>query len=215
MTTISATLQILAFLGTASLVFCALAAAVVLAMRGYGSWASRALSAGAVIAVLYIAVLMIAGAISSSRTIAVGQSKIFCEIDCHIEYQVTGLRRTDDTVIVSVREQFDESSISPSRGDGALYPGSRRFALVSASGSKVRPVAIAIPGGEPLFSPLRPGEFHRAELRFVVPSETNLKGLLVEDDSPVSPLLIGHERSFLHKKTLLATPVSQGFTIAR
>ncbi len=140
--------------------------------------------------------LLIAAANSSSRIIAIGESKAFCEIDCHVVDHVIGLRRVDDTVIVSVREQFDPSTISPSRGIGALYPGGRRFALVDSSGEEVEPASISTAGNEALFSSLKLGEYRRAELRFVVSDAARVRGLLVEDDSPVSPLLIGHVRSF-------------------
>lgn len=206
MTTLGAAMQVLAFLGTAAGVFCAFAAAAMLYLLGRQLWAQRAIAVGALGVSAYVVTLLLFGVTSPPRTIAVGQGKAFCEIDCHVVYSVTDARHDSDTLLLTVRELFDAGTISSRRGNAPLHPGGRRFAIVDANGKRWRPVGIRMLDSSPLFTALRPGQDHRAQLRFALPRGTAVRGLLVEDDSPISPLLIGHERSPFHQKIILALP---------
>lgn len=210
---VTAILQTLAFVGAAGLVLCTLAATVLLLVSGRQLWAQRALAACGLLVSGYVVLLLFVSVTSRPLVLARGESKRFCEIDCHVAYAITSAhagRESDaaDSMLLTVREEFDASSISPRRGDAPMHPGTRRFALVDSSGRRYAPERVRSLDDAPLFAAMRPGEIHRAQLAFRVPRGVPIVGLLVEDDSPVSPLLIGHERSPLHAKTLLSLPLS-------
>ncbi|MEO7805276.1 MAG: hypothetical protein ABIT36_01325, partial [Steroidobacteraceae bacterium] len=208
MSTLGATLQTLAFLGAVVAVLLAGASAVVFVMLRRRTWATRAIMTGGLVASLYALTLLAFGVASPAVNIAPGERKVFCEVDCHVAYEITAGYKDSDTLVLSVRELFDENSVSSRRGDAPLHPGSRRFALVDSKGRQWEPVRIRTADTAPLFAVLRPGESHQAQLSFSVPQGVQIRGLLVEDDSPVSPLLIGHERSPFHQKALLSLPAS-------
>ena len=206
MSTIAATAQTLAFLGAVATVLLAGAAAVVFAMLRRRVWAVRAVVTGGFVASLYALTLFAFGIASPAVTLAPGQRKVFCEVDCHVAYEITAGYKDSDTLVLSVRELFDEHSVSSRRGDAPMYPGSRHFALVDSKGREWEPLRIRTADTAPLFAMMRPGESHQAQLSFSVPSDVQIRGLLVEDDSPVAPLLIGHERSPFHEKAVLSLP---------
>ena len=208
MSTLAATAQVLAFLGTVAFVLSAGAAALVFVMLRRRVWAGRAVLAGGFIASLYAATLLAFGVASPAVNLPPGERKVFCEVDCHVTYDITGGYNDSDTLVLTVRELFDPNSVSPRRGDAPMNPGARRFALVDSKGREWAPVRIRMKDRAPLFSMLRPGESRQAQLSFAVPREAQIRGLLVEDDNPVSPLLIGHERSPFHEKAVLSLPAS-------
>lgn len=208
MSTLAATAQTLAFLAAIAAVLLAAAAAVVFVMLRRRAWAMRAVVAGGLVASLYAITLLAFGVASPAVNLSPGERKVFCEVDCHVAYEITEGYKDSDTLVLSVRELFDANSVSSRRGDAPLYPGSRRFALVDARGHQWSPVRVRMTDSAPLFSVMRPGESHRAQLSFAVPHDVQIRGLLVEDDSPVSPLLIGHERSPFHQKAVLLLPPS-------
>lgn len=204
MSQLMAIVQILAVLGTGLGIGLAFATAIALALVGRGHAARLAVVAGVSVAGLYAMAMLFASATSRTQTLASGDSKVFCEIDCHVRFAVTDSRRDRSTLVVTVREYFDETSISERRGDAPLYPGGRRFALVNRSGEQISAVRVRELTPAPLFAPLRPGEKHDAELTFEVPATATVRGLLVESDDEIASLLIGHERSPFHGKLLLS-----------
>lgn len=206
MPTLTAAAQALAFVGMIGIVLAAIGAAVLYALRRRRNVAEGALVVAGGTMALYAALLLIIGATSRTRVIAPGEGKAFCEIDCHVLYDVTSAYDSADGIMVTVREQFDGTSVSRRRGDAPMQPGSRRFALLDTSGRRWTPTAMRMLDSAPLFASIRPGEARRARLAFQLPRDAVIAGLLVEDTSPISPLLIGHERSPLHQKTLLALP---------
>lgn len=202
--TLGAIAQVLAFLGTAATVALSLAAALLLVLLHRADWARRALAGGALLAGGYALVLLVVGASARTRVLGAGQPKAFCEIDCHVVYEVIASSPNDSgRYAVTVRELFDPESISPRRGDGPLTPGTRYFALVDDTGRRYEPTSVRMLDRDPLFASLRPGQAHRARLAFALPRGARPIGLLVESDDPVSALLIGHERSPFHGKVLL------------
>jgi len=206
MSTMMATAQVLAFLGTAAMVLAACVGALVFAMLGRRFWARRAAILGVAAATAYTLALVGFGLVSPSVVLPQGARKAFCEIDCHVVYEITGGGHRGDTIMVTVRELFDPESIASRRGNAPLHPGSRQFALIDETGTRWRPVNVRSTGTAPLFAQLRPGQSHQAMLSFALPGGVGIRGLLVEDDGPLSRLLIGHERSPFHEKTLLALP---------
>lgn len=203
-----AVLQTLIFLGAAGTVsvLCVAATTLLLLRRLRG--ARIAAVSGVGITALYVVALVVVGVFSRTSVLPRGTAKVFCEIDCHVTFMVVSAAHHGDTVRVILREAFDAASISPRRGNALLTPGTRRFALVDGTGRAYPPVAVTVLSADSLFAPLRPGEVHRAELRFHVPPNTPIAGLLVEDDDPISRLLIAHERSPFHGKTLLDLGIS-------
>lgn len=210
MTTLSALLQALAFLGTATLTVATLAFALVAAVRGSRTWALRGAAAGIGLPALYAVVLVSVGILSADQELPLGATKAFCEFDCHVLYDVDAVMVDAGGVLhVTVREAFDRESISPGRGDAPLMPGGRTFALIDEAGHAWAPTARRDLDATPLFAPLRPGESQRAELTFRLPAGARPRGLLVEPDDPVSPFLIGSERSPFHGKVLLSLSVGE------
>jgi hypothetical protein len=186
------------------------------------SWATRrtrrawqALGAVVVVGSLYVTLLVGAAVTSDERTLAPGEWKYFCEVDCHLAYTVTGVRRaktlgspenplsTEDVVyVVTIRTWFDERTISKRRlRDLALRPDPRLVAVVDGYGNSYRPRQTT---GTPLAQPLRPGESYTTEFAFDLPVDRPNLRLLLASDEPVNWFLIGHESSFFHKKVFFS-----------
>ena len=201
-----ASLQTLALLAVVVVIVSALGATVILAMMRRGRWARRTLGAALTLFVGYIGLLLVVGAASDERLLAVGDAKTFCEVDCRVVYSVRAVNRETDTVAITVREAYEAGARNTERDGAAVRPGARRFALVDAEGRRWPAHGHQSLGGDTLFAPLRPGEAREAAVLFVVPDDVVPRALLVEDVSPVSRLLVGHERSPLHRKTLLSLP---------
>jgi hypothetical protein len=161
---------------------------------------------------------------SSEKDLPPGGWKYFCEIDCHLAYSITGahtaavigpeMQQTSahgQFVIVRLKTWFDEHSISPRRGDGALAPNPRRVVLVDEAGrtfarSQEGEAALLLQGSSstPLTESLRPGESYTTYLVFDIPKDARGSRLWIAEDDPESRLVIGHENSFLHKKIYLS-----------
>lgn len=157
---------------------------------------------------------------SYDRTVARGDEKFFCGMDCHIAYSVQNVKRVksigDSTaegefVVVTLRSHFDERTIAPWRGNGVLTPnppdlelvdGSGRKYPLSAGGQKAWEVAHGQPHS--LRDPLRPGESYETTWVFEVPSDAQSVRLLAGWDGFPSYVLIGDEASPGHRKTYFA-----------
>lgn len=194
--------------------------------NGWGLARKIAVSAG-VLVLGYSAVLVAASATSRDWTIAPGEEKYFCEIDCHLAYSVTGVDRTKTirTVpnqtaaagvfyILTVRTRFDERTISPHRGNGPLTPSPRVVMLVDDQGRSysISPEgqrAMELSLGDrwtPLMQPLRPGESYATPLVFDLPANARAAKLLITtavEPAWLGRFLIGDEGSLFHKKVYL------------
>lgn len=214
-------LSILAFLGTAGLLALCAVAALFGGLRRLPAITKLGLAGGIGVAGLYLVVLTVAGLLSRDRTLPVGVEKYFCEIDCHLAYSVTGLRRVADvpralgTVwAVMIRTRFDERTISEARPrEAELWPNPRCVVLVGQDGSQAEPLEVSAEElgrlgitSVPLTRELRPGESYITTLLFDLPASNPPAGLLVSEGIVVSRLLIGNERSPFHGHTLLALP---------
>ena len=196
--------QTLALLGMVATVVLALAGTVVLLLLNRVHFARIAALFGIGVLGAYMAVLLTLSLTSRTTILPPGQLKYFCEIDCHVAFDVISEPlRVGDTLRLTLRERFRRETISERRGDAPLTPGTRIIALVDENGELFPPIARHQLDAAPMFAPMRPGESHREELRFFVPADRKLRGLLVETDEPFAKLLIGHERSPLHGKVLL------------
>ena len=182
----------------------------------YAGFGSLALVAG------YAGVLVGVGLASPERTLPPGGEKYFCEIDCHLAYSVTGFRKlgaspgeTGVLWAVTVRTRFDERTIASWRPrEVPLSPGPRLVRLVSADRRRFEPIAVpgrALLGDSarsvPLETELRPGESYQTMFYFELPDGVLPKALDLEDaEQWPNPLVIGHEQSPFHGRTLLALP---------
>jgi hypothetical protein len=209
---LSAALGMLGFLGV-SFVFTVLGllALHALVVRRYGR-ATVSVLGLALVAAVYGGLVLAFSLASEGRVLARGEEKYFCEIDCHLAYSVAGVRRAKELgveaaratargefLIVTLKTRFDEDTISPRRGDAPLHPNPRHAYEASEEGR----YALATEGGVgmPLDTPLRPGESYTTELVFDLPADTRDPVLLLNESSPETRFIIGHENSPLHKKT--------------
>ena len=198
-----APLAVLAFLGaTAGLVLVS-ASAVVAWFARKAMFARIAITAGGASAVLYAMLLLGFSLASHPRTLARGEEKYFCEIDCHLAYSVVDIQ-TDPgqgaSYVVTLRTRFDETTISPRRPkDAPLSPSPRVVLLMDEKGHEYAPQAME---GTPLITPLKPGESFSTRLQFTLPGSAKPARLLV-GTAPAweDRVVIGDENSWLHSKT--------------
>ena len=220
---LSAPIGVLALLATA-FVF-ALAALVfvyTLVKRQFG--ANRlVLVAAALVAALYVGVMLIFAFASSERVLAHGQEKHFCEIDCHLAYSIVDVtdsktlgNAANQTVatgsfrVVTIKTRFDETTIGSSRGDALLYPNSRVLTVTDENGQKYLPspegqraLEQTNTAGTPMTTPLRPGESYTTTVVFDLPKDARNPTLLINEGEWITHFVIGHENSPFHKSTKL------------
>lgn len=148
-----------------------------------------------VVATGYLGLLLFLSLSTPEKVLAPGQLKYFCEMDCHLAYTVTGVRREADRTVVTVKVWFDEKTIGPRRGNSPLTEGDRHIVLVDGDGNSYPPAPVN------LRRPLHPGESFTADLIFPAPSSAHDLRLLINmpEDLP-SRFLLGHENSLMHKK---------------
>lgn len=154
--------------------------------------------------VLYVTLLIGFSAASRGTTLARGQEKYFCEIDCHLAYSIVDAKaHPDGHYVITLRTRFDEKTTSPNRPKGVpLTPSPREVRLIDTEGREYIPTATE---GTPLLTPLTPASTYTTQLEFAIPKDTTGLRLLI-NTTPGWPdhLVIGDENSWLHKKTYLA-----------
>lgn len=173
------------------------------------------------IAGAYLAAILIFSLASHEKVLARGEEKHFCEIDCHLAYSVANTSQAKTLgnppnqitaqgiyTVVTIKTRFDETTISPSRGNGLLYPNSRRLTLLDDRGNRYSPssegqraLEASQSSGTPLTSPLRPGESYTSEVVFDLPADVKATTLLINEGELLTRFVIGHENSPLHRKT--------------
>ena len=197
-TNMAATFSVLGFLGGAAALLVATVVIVGAIAAGHKTLARAMAVVAAVEVVLYAAMLIGYSTRSRESVLDVGQEKHFCEIDCHIAYAITGVKREGGTVTVTLRTRFDQRTIAPWRGDSMLTPSPRLIEATDASGRIYRPRRME---GMALSTPLRPGQSYHTDIAFDIPASAPDPRLLVlSADSFPDRLLIGNENSFLHRK---------------
>ena len=157
---------------------------------------------------------------SYDRTVARGEEKFYCGMDCHIAYSVQNVERTTaignatasgEYVVVTLRSHFDQRTIAPWRGNSPLAPdppelelvdGSRRSYPLSPTGQ--RAWETAHPPAHSLGDPLRPDESYETTWVFDVPSGAPSLRLFAGWHGFPSNLLIGDEATPGHRKTYFA-----------
>ncbi|HKD83714.1 MAG TPA: hypothetical protein VKB58_03115 [Terriglobales bacterium] len=213
-------LSALLFLGTGILLLLLILTSLILCFvksqwLRYSLWSIGIMLAG------YVLLLAGFSLFSHERTLARGQEKYFCELDCHIAYSVQNVERMNqignsvangEYYVVTIRSRFDETTTAPWRPrDLALKPDPLYFSLVDTHGDAVPPSLVgqkaweASHGMSPdLFRPLHPGESTQAIFVFDVPPGMHSPRLLASIAGFPSPVLIGDETSPLHKKTFFS-----------
>jgi hypothetical protein len=207
------------FLGTMGLTFLLTLATVVLFFVRR-RWAPYPLLAIAALFAGYAVVLGFFSWASYDRTVARGDQKFYCGLDCHIAYSVQSVDRMKtigdataqrEFVVITLRAHFDERTIAPWRGNGALRPDPPTLELVDGSGrsygvsdSGQRAWVGEHPPARTLTEPLRPGESYETTWVFDVPAgDASLRMFAGWHGFP-SYMLIGDEDSPGHGKTYLA-----------
>ena len=191
-----------------------------LVVRRYGR-ARVSLALLACVSVFYFGGLLVLSFASAGRVLARGEEKHFCEVDCHLAYSVVGVRRAKtlgegaaqaiargEFLVVTLKTRFDETTISPTRGDGELEPNPRSVTVYDADGRAYAPsdegaraLDAAGASGTPIETPLRPGESYTTELVFDLPADARDTRLLVNESDLPTRFIIVHENSPLHEKT--------------
>ncbi len=207
----------LAFLGTGFLLACAaVGTGVALAARRPGL-AKLLGGTGLAVAVVYATLLVASGVLSREKTLAPGERKYFCELDCHVAYDVVGADSPDaKTRAVTVRTWFDPSTIASFRGNAPLTPGPRVVYLRDEKGRRHEPSPGATKawreahGSIPFGKELVPGESYTTTFVFELPSDAGAPRLFVGDPpGGVENVLIGHENGPLHGKIYFALPAAR------
>lgn len=218
---LAAPLGALALLGTGFLLLVVGLALGYSIVRQKGGLRKFALLAIVLIAGLYLAMLLIFSFASKEKLLARGEEKHFCEIDCHLAYSITDVQETKTLGeapnqvtaagtfrVVTVKTRFDETTIGRNRGDGLLYPNSRVVTVSDENGKEYFPSTLAQSvleksqaAGTAMTIPLRPSETYSTTLVFDLPADIKTPTLLIHEGESLTHFVIGHENSFLHKKT--------------
>jgi hypothetical protein len=209
-----APLVALAFLVAGSLLVCAAVGAGVALAARRSRLAKLLGGAGLAVGTVYATLLAAASVFSHDRTLGPGERKYFCEMDCHLAYDVASAEALDaGRRAVTVRTWFDPKTIARWRGDGPLAPGPRTLYLLDEAGRRYDPSPEATRawesahgGSTPLEQALRPGESYTTTLVFELPPGTSAPRLFVGDPPGIERALIGHENSPMHGKTYLSVP---------
>lgn len=218
---LAAPLGALALLGTGLVLLVAFLALGYSLIRKKSMLSKVALLTLAIVAGLYLATLLGFSFASRERVLARGEEKHFCELDCHLAYSITDVRETKVIGeapnqaaangvfrLVTIKTRFDETTIGRNRGDALLYPNSRVVTISDANGNEYFPSAAAQnvleksqTAGTPMTIPLRPNESYSTTLAFDLPADVKSPTLWIREGESVTRFVIGHENSFLHKKT--------------
>ncbi len=212
----------LALVGTGFLLFVAALILIQSLIAHRKGRAKIVLLAMVVIAGAYLAATFIFSLASHENVLARGEEKHFCEIDCHLAYSIVNTQQSKTLgnppnqtthgsyTIVTIKTRFDETTISPRRGNGLLYPNSRVLTVIDERGNQYSPSIEAqqaldktSTGYQPFTTPLRPGESYLTQIVFDLPADAKASNLLINEGEWETHLVIGHENSPLHRKTRL------------
>jgi len=198
-------LTLLLFLGLVLGSIVALGGALVALILKQPLWTRRLLWLEAAGLAVYAALYLLASLTSHDRTLDLAQEKHICEVDCHLAYEVIGVRPAKaweggeargQFWIVTVRVRFDSATISaPRPRNASLTPNGRTVAVVDGEGHRYTGSA------DDLRRPLVPGESYTTQFVIDVPTTaTGLRFFLASGDWETK-LMIGHENAWLHGKT--------------
>ena len=219
---LEAAVGVLAFLGTAFVLGLAVLVIIHALQKGKRTRAGKVCLAALFGLGLYLILLLAFSFVSSEKALALGEEKHFCEIDCHLAYSVTNIRKTKTVgdppgeataqgifYVVSIRTRFDETTISQARGNAPLWPNSRVVSIIDEQGNGYGPSkegqraldGSPVGNGTPLDTPLRPGEAYTTDLVFDLPANIRNPMLLMREGEFITHFIIGHENSLWHGQT--------------
>lgn len=202
---LAAPLAALALLGTAFLLFVGAVVLVQSLIVRQGRRAKIVFLAIVSISGLYAGAIVAFSLTSHAQVLERGAEKHFCELDCHLAYSIVKVKESasasdaaNHEILVTVKTRFDETTISPARGNAPLYPNSRVVTLFDDRGNRYAPASQA---GSQFSTSLRPGESYATELAFHLPHDAKPAKLLINEGEWITHFVIGHENSPLHRKT--------------
>ena len=215
-----APIAVLCFLGTLFVLGIILLIGVYALCKGARQIMAITRMAVALVLGTYVAILLGISLLSNDVDLSVGTKKYFCEIDCHLAYQVAAVSvdkavgdesnqivSNGEFVMVELRTWFDPTTISPKRGDAPLMPNERVAILTDNEGHTFKPsdkadevLTVQRLHTTPLSTALRPGESYTSYLVFEVPARTQGLKLWLRSNDEVGALLWGNELSPLHGK---------------
>jgi hypothetical protein len=218
---LAAPLGAMAFLGTAFLTFI-LSATLLLLLIKRKRFAARLVAATFLLVVgFYLGSMLMFSLASNQNVVPKGQEKYFCEIDCHLAYLVGNHIKVNissevpgnEYHFVVLRTRFDETTISAHRGNGPLAPNSRVVSIIDEQGREYFPLpedattSLPFPrladGSTPITTPLRPAQSYLTSFVFDLPADVKRPVLSIRESNSLTRLIIGHENSLFHKKTVL------------
>ncbi|HEX8097426.1 MAG TPA: DUF4352 domain-containing protein [Pyrinomonadaceae bacterium] len=218
---LEAALGVLGFLGAGLVLLVAVAVALFALITGRRKLAGVSALAAAGLGGLYLLLMLTFSLASGEKVLARGAEKHFCETDCHLAYSVTDVKRAKTLgdgphpaaakgvfEVITLKTRFDEKTISSARGNSPLTPNSRVATILDEQGRTYTPSpegqrALGQAGaGTPLTTSLNPGESYTTTLVFDLPEDVKNPVLLLNEGEWVTHLIIGHENSPLHKKTM-------------
>ena len=223
---LAAPIAALALIAVCGLIFVAVVALIFSIVQRRSVLAAAAVIAMVAIGATYLALLLVFSVRSSDKVLARGEEKYFCEMDCHLAYSITDVRETKvlgggfnpgDSFnqvtaegifwLVTIKTRFDENTVSSTRGNKPLNPNPRIVYVLDEHGNRYLPspegqliLVRSQDPGQSLSTPIRPGETYTTTVVFDLPTEVKNPTLLIQDDHPVTRLIIGHENSPFHKK---------------
>ena len=173
--------------------------------------ARLALRGAAVAGAIYAICLTGAGLLSRPVILAATEEKYFCELDCHLAYQVIAVRppgEGNQRWELLLQTRFDETTISPQRSrEAPTWPAPRRAAVIGSDGVRYRLEASAeTHGSTALTEPLVPGARYVTRLETLLPPGVIPQQLELQDDIFLTQLLIDNERSPFHAPILQDLP---------
>jgi hypothetical protein len=218
---LSAPIAVLLFLGAAFLLCLLAVGTIYLLVKKRTGLTKLALIGLVGVAGFYLVALLVFSFASGEKVLARGEEKQFCEIDCHLAYSITDAKETKTLGqgssqitaagifrVITVKTRFDETTVGRNRGDGLLFPNSRVVTIDDENGKQYLPspaahsvLETAQAAGTAMTIPLRPGETYYTTLVFDLPADIQRPTLLIREGEPLTHFVIGHENSFLHKKT--------------
>ncbi len=205
----SAPIAVTGFLAAVAGLAISALAATVFALLHKTRWTRRLGALVAAGAIVYFGLLFGFSLASRDVTLAPGEEKYFCELDCHLAYSV---RASSEEILlggarelhVKLRTRFDETTTAPWRPRNApLTPNARQVQLLDETGRSYSPASVS---GTPLSAALVPAQRYETEFVFHLPADARGLRLLVTTPGWDERLLIGEENSLGHKKTYFALP---------
>jgi hypothetical protein len=214
---LDAHLSALLFLGSAALLILLLLAIVALCFWRR-AWLRYAIAGLAGLVLVYAGLLLAFSLFSRECTLARGEEKYFCELDCHLAYSVQRVEHAktigDTTAkgefyIVTVRTRFDENTTAPWRPrEVPITPDALEFTMMDDRGQSITRSSVGQSAWDAthgmsrsLQDPLRPGESYETTMVFDVQPQGQSPRLLASFGVFPTQVLIGDENSLLHRKT--------------